>query len=357
MSLVNVTSLQRAAEKYQKDMILLPYALLIPVLQELKISMLEVDNRDIVIVRNRRGGLARPYTLGGNNATLEEEISRMTERALNTDFAYCSIKDNILNYKEKRVLFDASKDKINNQTKKHPLEQEIISDQVVTVGEDLIDSIFHSTRDEADLTPMGMCDGIFTHMDKFVVSGDIATAKGNLVQVAANGLDAPADETDFTAYTTLKNWLRNVDPKLRNKQLVLYIPTNILLNVKDALENKKKGYSDVTFSMVLAQLREDCMLPNLQLVSHYCLGTGSRLVLTTPGNFDLGMNTFSDAGFVQVRNPWEDPNFVQFWMQWQMGTRIKNLHKRGFMMSDGDVVSNELSGDYTITDSGVTVGI
>ena len=109
MSLVNVTSLQRAAETYQKDMILLPYALLIPTLRELKISMLEVDNKDIVIVKNRRGGLARPYVLGGTNATVAEEISRMRERALTTEFAYCSIKDNILNYKEKRVLFDASK--------------------------------------------------------------------------------------------------------------------------------------------------------------------------------------------------------------------------------------------------------
>ena len=357
MALVNVTSLQRAAEKYQKDMILLPYALLIPTLRELKISMLEVDNRDIVIVRNRRGGLAKPYDLGGNNATLEEEISRMQERALDTEFAFCSIKDNIKNYKEKRVLFDASKDKLNNQTKKHPLEQEIISDQVITVGEDIIDSVFHSTRDAEDKTPMGMCDGIFTHMDNLAVAGAISEAKGNLVAIPANGLNAPVDETDTKAYDTLVVWLRNVDPKWRNKAMALYMTTEVLFNVKDALQNKKRGIRDVTFNDVLTALREDCRLPNLQIVSHYALGTGDRLVLTTPGNFDLGMNTFSDAGFVQVRNPWEDPNFVQFWMQWQMGTRIKNLHKRGFMMSDGSVVSNELSGDYTLTDSGVAVGI
>lgn len=357
MTLVNVASLQRAAEKYQKDMILLPYALLIPTLRELKMSMLEVDNRDIVIVRNRRGGLAKPYALGGDNQTLAEEISRMSERTLETQFAYCSIKDNVLNYKDKRVLFDATKDKINNQSKKHPLEQQILSDQVITVGEDIIDALFHSSRDEADLTPMGMCDGINTHVDALIVAGAIDAAKGNLVPVAANGLETPADANDTTAYTTLRNWLRSADKKWRNKQIALYITPDTLLNVKDALENKKSGFKDITFAQVLAYLRDDCLMPNLQIVSHYALGTGDRLMLTEPGNFDIGMNTFSDAGFVQVRNPYEDPNFVQFWMQWQMGTRIKNLHKRGFMISDGAATANELSGDYTLTDSGVAVGI
>lgn len=355
MSLVNVASLQRAAETYQKDMILLPYALLIPTLRELKISMLEVDNKDIVVVKNRRGGLARPYVLGGTNATVAEEISRMRERALTTEFAYCSIKDNILNYKEKRVLFDASKDKINNQTKKHPLEQDIISDQVIIVGEDIIDALFHSSRNASDLTPMGMCDGIYTILDDLVVAGELSLAKGNLVN--AGSLAAPAAANDIVAYLSLRNWLRNVDPKMKNKALVLYITPTTLLNVKDALENKKSGFKDITFEQVLAYLRDDCQLPNLQIVSHYALGTGTRLTLTEPGNFDLGMNTFSDAGFVQVRNPWEDPNFVQFWMQWQIGARVKNTHKRGLMMSDGTTVSNELSGDYQITDSGVTVGI
>ncbi len=102
----------------------------------------------------------------------------------------------------------------------------------------------------------------------------------------------------------------------------------------------------MTFASLLTQLREDCSIPNLQIVSHYALGVGDRLVLTEPGNLDLGMNTFSDTGFVQVRNPYENPNYVQFWMQWEIGMRVKNLHKRGFMMSDGTVTANPLSGDY-----------
>ena len=348
MTAINVASLNRVAEQYQKDFILLPYALLIPTLQALGINMLEVTNRDIVIVKERRGGLARPYAVGGTNTTVEAEISRLKERVLQIEMSFSSIKDNILNYNSKQLLYDAAKDKVNNQTKTHPYERDIIADQVITIAEDIIDALFHAERDPADLTPMGMADGFNTLLDALIVSGDIAEVKGNLVNCGS--LAAPATDSDTTAYKSLKAWLRAVDPKLRTKPIDLHITPTYLLNVKDALENKKTSFKDVTFDMVQQYLREDCMLPNLRIISHYCQGTGNRLILTTPGNLDLGMNTFSDVGFVQVRAPYEDPNFIQFWMQWQMGMRVKNLHKRGLMISDGTATANELSGDYNVSE-------
>lgn len=352
MTAINIASLQRAAETYQKDFILLPYALLIPVLQELKISMLEVNNKDIVIVKERAGGAARPYVAGSGNYV--NEISKLIERELQTYTAVAPIKDNILNYKSKHVLFDAAKQKINNQSKQHPLERDIIADVITTVGEDIIDCLFHAVRNVADQTPQGMANGYFTLADASIVAGDISLAKGNLVE--CDSLAAPSGATDLTAFNSLKEWLRNVDQKWRQKPAVLYIPYNSLINVKDALENKKVSYKDVTFASLLTQLQEDAGIPNLQIVSHYCLGIGDRLMLTEPGNLDLGMNTFSDAGYVQVRNPFTDPNEVQFWNQFEIGMRIKNLNKRGFMISDGSVVANELSGDYT-PDSGTSVSI
>lgn len=348
MGIVNVASLTKVNETYQKDFMVLPYALLIPTLQELKISMLEVNNKDVVVVKERRGGLSRPYVAG--TVSLATEIARLKERALQTYDAYCALKDNVKNYREKNVLWDAASNKVNNKTKSHPLEREIIADQIVVVAEDIIDSLFFAERNIADLTPMGMADGFNTLIDDLVSAAEISTALGNLV--ACSALTAPSGNTDTTAFDSLKAWLRSVDPKLRGRNVVLYIPTDSLINVKDALENKKTSYKDVSFDAVLAQLREDCMLPNLQIVSHYALGAGDRLILTEPGNLDLGMNSFSDAGFVQIRSPYEDPNEVQFWMQWEIGMRIKNLHKRAFMVSDGTVTSNPLAGDYDDSGSG-----
>lgn len=340
---VNILSLNRELENYQKDMIVLPYAILLPVLQDLKISMLgNVVGKDIVIVKERAGSVAAPYT-PGQVAAYKNELSRMYERKLEPELCYAAVKDNILNYRKKQVLFDAAKNKVDNKEKKHPLEREIIADSVITVAEDIIDSLFFAQRDTDDPSPMGMVDGIFTLQDALVAAGAVSEAKGNLV--ACGSLAAPVDG-DTIAYISLRNWLRAIDPKIRNKPVVLKIANNILTNVKDALENKRSGYSDTNFNTLLEALKSDCNIPQLMISSHYCLGTGTRLTLTTPGNEDIGFNTLSDIEFMKIRSPWEDPNMVQFWIQWEMAMRIKNFHKRGFMISDGTTVANELSGDY-----------
>ncbi|MFA6400896.1 MAG: hypothetical protein WCX31_04615 [Salinivirgaceae bacterium] len=342
MAVVNITGLQREAKNYQKDFRVLPYAILIDVLKILGISLLEVNYKDTIVVEQRKGGVAKPYVAG----TLDyiTEIAKLSESDLITVKAYAALKDDIESYRAKNVLFDASANKVNNQDKKHPLERDIIAKKVITVAEDIIDALFPSNRNTADKTPMGMVDGFDTIISDAITATDISLAKGNLVNSGA--LDAPVDGADTTAYDNLITWLRKADEKAKDKPLILRIPPVQLLNVQDALQNKL-AVKAVEFEDVLKHIQFRSGLSKLSIASHYCLGTGERMHLTTPGNFDLGMNTFGDIDFVQVRNIFEDPNLVQFWMQWHIGMRITNLHKREFMVNEGVPVANSLSGDYT----------
>ena len=82
------------------------------------------------------------------------------------------------------------------------------------------------------------------------------------------------------------------------------------------------------------------------IVRSAIMGTGQRIILTVPGNFDFGMNTLGDEDFVQVRNPYEDPNEIQFWIQGDYGCRIRSYHEKAFLVNDGSPVANALSGDY-----------
>jgi len=151
-NLVNVESLNRELVNYQKDMIMLPYAQLIPVLQDLKISMLgNVAGKDVVIVKERASKVAAPYT-PGQAAAYKNELMRMYERKLEPELCYAAVKDNILNYRKKHVLFDAAKNKVDHKSKEHPLEREIIADSVITTGEDIIDSLYFAERDAAHAT-------------------------------------------------------------------------------------------------------------------------------------------------------------------------------------------------------------
>ena len=347
MAAVNITGLQREAKNYQKDWKTLPYALLIPVLKQLFISLLEVDYKDTIIVEQRKGGISKPYVSG----TIDyiSEINKLTESDLITVMAYAALKDDIQSYRDKKVLFDAAANKVNNKTKKHPLERQIVTKKVITVAEDIIDALFFAKRDEADKSPLGMVDGFDTIIDDGITANNISIANKNLVNTGNGvddvGLGAPADNNDTSAFENLIKWLRNYDEKMKSKPSILRIPPATLLNVQDALQNKLSQKS-VEFEDLLKHIQFRSGIPQLSISSHYCLGTGDRISITTPDNFDLGMNTLSDLDFVQVRNPYEDPNLVQFWMQWHIGMRIRSFHPRGFMVNEGTPVGNALSGDY-----------
>jgi hypothetical protein len=59
------------------------------------------------------------------------------------------------------------------------------------------------------------------------------------------------------------------------------------------------------------------------------------------------MDSLGDESFVQVRNPFEDPNYVQFWLQAKYGTRIRSIHEKVFQVNEGSAVGVQLSGDYS----------
>ena len=340
--LITITDLQRAAETYDNTLRKLPYLGLSETLNNLGITMLEVDGKDKVVVYHRKGGLARPYTMGSENQVLSGDIGKAFERVLDPQECYTALKDHILNYKAKRVISNAS-EKPDRKAKDHPLELLIIDSKVKTVGEDIITALFHAKRDEVDKSPMGMFDGFNEQIDKEVAAGEIAPTKGNLKITGA--FSAPVDDNDMTAFNTLVDFLRSASPFLR-KNGILYITQNSLFHCMDALGNKLKYKNALEYDVFLKHLQGITQAPNLKLFTDPALGSGSRLMYTVPYNLDFGVGTAGEEQFVQIRAPYEDPNIVQFWMQWMAGTRITSIHAKEFMTNEQVNTSEDLSGDY-----------
>lgn len=82
MATVSVTGLQRAAEKYNKDFKVLPFALLIPAMMALGIRMLKVNNKDTIIEQQRKGGISKPYKADGTDTVNTDAIMKLSERSL-----------------------------------------------------------------------------------------------------------------------------------------------------------------------------------------------------------------------------------------------------------------------------------
>ena len=109
---------------------------------------------------------------------------------------------------------------------------------------------------------------------------------------------------------------------------------------------KMKSYDRPDTAAVLAQLREDSYCPALEVVVDDTYGTGSKLILQKKGNMDLAFDTQTANQFVQVRNPFEDPNEVQFWLEAAYGVRFRDVHPKVFQTNEQTNTAINLAGDY-----------
>ena len=344
---INIEGLSNAAQKYQPQLQTLPYMILEPVCQEMGINILEVKFKDTRTTYERKGALSRPYASSDDPDTIVvSEIGKASERHLIVQPSVLPLVENIRNYREKKIV-SLGDNGVDNQSKKHPQERLILESVIKTASEDIMSCIYPGQRDDANKSPIAMFDGFDKLVNDDIAAGAVTVAKGNFIELGDNPFPAPSGETDFVAYINLIIFIRSLNPYLR-KNGMLYIPDLALFNAQKALANKLR-YKDVfSADVFLNYIRGEANAPRLTIKSHEMMGTGDRISCMMPGNMDLGLSTVSDHQFVQVRTPFKDPNLVQYWMQWDAGFRINNVHQKMFAVSDGTPEADlTLSGDYS----------
>ena len=339
MAVVDISTLAETAVRRQKDLRMLPYAVLAQVLGVHGIALYPgIQNKDVITEFQRKSGIMKPYAT--SVPISQSDVGKAIEMTLEVKPAYASVKDNIRNYQTIAVgpgdLLGA------NKTKKHPWEMTMLISVVRTFGEDIIDALFPAERDTAVQSPLGAFNGFDTLIDTFVAAGSIAAGKGNLV--ATGAIAKPANATDTDAADFLLEFWRSAHPMLRNAETHLLVPFGLGDAYDDAYFNKMatKPIVDEYNRSILHGTGGKC-----KIVRSTAMGTGQRIMLIVPGLLHFGMNTLGDEAFVQVRNPYEDPNLVQFWIQGDYGTRIASIHEKVFQINEGAPVAAGLSGDYS----------
>jgi hypothetical protein len=262
-------------------------------------------------------------------------------------------KDNIHNYDNVDVQYLGGKP-VDDVDKRHPLEFQILKAMVKSHSEDIMFSLFHASRQDNGSSPATAFNGFFTNIDILIAAGNFTAARGNYAPTGA--FDAPVDTNDFAAYENLVEFIGSAHPMLKSPiggDPILYIPELVLKNVRAALRNKLgkiyAGYP--TMQETLEHVREDALCQTLQFVTHVALGQGHRVMMLKPGLLDFGWNTDTASNFVQVRDPYEDPNEVQFWLQSAYGTRLRDWHEKVCRINDMTNSIEDLSGDYCQTGS------
>lgn len=340
---LDIAGLSREAKHYQPGLKTLPYHLLKDLLKKWGIRLLQVENEDIIIHFLRRAGLWKPYAPG--TAEYNTQLAQIQESKLTLDMAYAAVKEHIDNYITKKVLngVDLAGSGYLSK-KKHPLQQLITANMVLSATEDLIPALWFGKRDLADKSPMGLFDGFHEKIDAKIVSGEIATGKKNLINTGAI-IDPTTAGKETEAIKQLVAFVDGLNGFLR-ANAIIFMSRGTLRKAQDALENLWTN-KDVKYASVLEYINAKTGSNIKAIHTDEALGTGDRIIATVAGNFDFGMNTFTDKDFVQIRDIYEDPNELQLWIQAKFGTRIIITHRKVFAVNDQtQTAPSDFAGDF-----------
>ena len=335
---INIDELKRYAKTYDGVLRVLPFFSLQEFAQRMRLNVIEVRDEDVLVNFRRKAGNTGPYKAGAS-IDYPDEIGKIVEMSLKPELTVSRIKDNIQNYKEKRVISNAG-EPVDHVSKRHPLEKTVIDNMVISHTEDVIFSAFFAERNEEVYSPLTAFTGFFPWIDHFKTTSDISLANGNLVPTGEFGSNDGVDD-----YDRLVQFLRQAHPMLK-RGAVLYYSSSVELVCKEALRKKTSAFKRPTSEEFWEAVKDDAKFPMLQPVTHEAYGTGSALILVKPGMLDLGVNTRRASQFVQVRDIFEDPNDVQFWLQSAYGTRFQDVHRKVFQVNECTNQGVDLAGDY-----------
>ena len=183
MAIIDFAKLTEAAKTYDKVLRTLPFFSLEEVASSLGLNVQEVANEHVVVNKRRLAGATGPYKQG-MVISYKEEIAKFYESTLKPEIVVSKTKDNILNYQDKQLLVAAGAT-LDLKSKKHPLEQMIVQDEVISHAEDVVFALFFAERDEDIFSPATAFTGFYPAMDMLVTEGYIAAGENNLAVTGA----------------------------------------------------------------------------------------------------------------------------------------------------------------------------
>lgn len=346
--LLDIEKLNRYAKEYDPVLRTLPYFTFQEFAAAMKLNVIEIDNEDVVVNARRKAGNTGPYKAGAD-ISYPDEIGKLVEMSIKPELTVSRLKDNILNYTEKKILSNAGQ-KVDHTIKKHPMEKFVVDSHIISHSEDVTFSAFFAERNDGIFSPMTSFTGFFPWIDHFKTTKDITMANRNLVRTGVFGGGDGAND-----YDRLVEFLRAAHPFLR-RSAILYYSDQIEMICKESYRQKVNAFARPSTEDFWKAVKDDAKFPGLQPVTHEAYGTGQALILIRPGMMDFGVNTQKAMKFVQIRDIFEDPNEVQFWLQAGYGTRFQDIHSKVFQVNEFTNEGVDLAGDY-VTGGAITVTI
>lgn len=341
-------ALEEIAKKYSQDIAMSGAYYRPDVFDRLKIKVeAGLQFKSIKHVMNRKGHTTTRKEVG---VSKRSSIGYAEPRELTTYQTWDFFVDNKDNYREE-ALFDVS----NGVDGSYPASELAFKAIITNYGENLFDCLWHGDASKAKTDTnayLRLYDGFITYLTKDVTAGRISTAKGNLVSLSA--IAYPTGPTDNGAWLVMKAFRTAWSQNLKNApEVLVYCNGDTAMAIAKAFANDYGNNNGVIY-----QPDGSFKFPlwsNVRVCPEDSIGTGYKLIATTPYNFEYGCDTLNDQSMVSVRvGSDNDHNEISWQIQSAQGTRVLNVNASNFCMSDAALTAVGAAGDYKVNTFTVT---
>lgn len=342
---IGIETLQTLANKIEPNILLGPAYYAKDEIARLGINVLTgVQFISTKYVFYRKGGTTRRKKVGDK---LNSQIGFLQERPLVTYVAWNHYTDNQGNYRELPITPIPGGAQVA-----YPLSEVAIGEIGKAFSDDVFACLWWGDKDLAesddeDEQALGLYDGFNTVIARELEDGFISKANGNLIESEA--IDAPTNNDDTSAWKNFRATYNKLPNALRRQNILAYMSTDTAVAISDAYGNAHRNHEEVIMigDTVNFKVKE---LPRVTFVPSDDFGKGDRIVFTTPGNLEIGVNDGDPVNnFVKVKEGTDDDMLdIQFQIQTTIGTRVVALMPSKFAMTTGSLVAPDtiVSGDY-----------
>ena len=337
---LSIADIQTVKQQIEPELVAKAYLLDDAMFGDLGIMVTtDVENIDVCYIFNRKGLVARPYTVGNVQG---KQIAKIVDNPAKVEDYYVKTKDSINRYREKGP-FNAV-----DGAGEAEMTQKNLNEIAGRAAEDVRFNVFFGNKANRSLADIpanqvklgtALFDGIYTIIAQKRTDGTISVQNHNLVMTG--------DITGKTAvqvYELLTNFYSGLHPAMKKPEQEIYIYASDQF-CRLAVKGYMQTYPQIAPTVLNAGWKF-AEMPNVLLKTSSAMGLGGQLIAVVKDNIEFICDVREGKSQIRIGQTDEDLSILGFQINGAATMRIRDYDPMVFACNDAVNTIGATPGQY-----------
>ena len=337
---LSIADIQTVKQQIEPELVAKAYLLDDAMFGDLGIMVTtDVENIDVCYIFNRKGLVARPYTVGNVQG---KQIAKIVDNPAKVEDYYVKTKDSINRYREKGP-FNAV-----DGAGEAEMTQKNLNEIAGRAAEDVRFNVFFGNKANRSLADIpanqvklgtALFDGIYTIIAQKRTDGTISVQNHNLVMTGDI-----AGKAAVQVYELLTNFYSGLHPAMKKPEQEIYIYASDQF-CRLAVKGYMQTYPQIAPTVLNAGWKF-AEMPNVLLKTSSAMGLGGQLIAVVKDNIEFICDVREGKSQIRIGQTDEDLSILGFQINGAATMRIRDYDPMVFACNDAVNTIDATPGQY-----------